>query len=100
MESLRRVRAGEYSIEDAVPLVELLETDNPQQYLRSVDSMFAQYPAMTLTAKQEARCRNGNAFSIALADGTYRVYGQNGEFLALSAVGDNVMSTIKSFFEV
>ena len=100
MESLRRVRAGEYSIEDAVPLAELLETDNPQQYLRSVDSMFAQHPAITLTPKQETRCRNGNAFSIALADGTYRVYGQNGEFLALSAVGDNVMSTIKSFFEV
>lgn len=100
MESLRRVRAGEYSIEDAVPLAELLETDNPQQYLRSVDSMFAQHPAITLTPKQEARCRNGNSFSIALAEGTYRVYGQNSEFLALSTVENGIMSTIKSFFEV
>ena len=100
MESLRRVRAGEYSIEDAVPLAVLLEAENPQQYLRSVDSMFAQHPAITLTAKQEARCRNGNAFSITLADGTYRVYSENGEFLALSSVKDGIMSTIKSFFEV
>ena len=100
MESLRRVRAGEYSIDDAVPLAVLLEAENPQQYLRSVDSMFAQHPAITLTAKQEARCRNGNAFSITLADGTYRVYSENGEFLALSAVKNGVMSTTKSFFEV
>lgn len=100
MESLRRVRAGEYSIDDAVPLAVLLEAENPQQYLRSVDSMFAQHPAITLTAKQEARCRNGNAFSIDLADGTYRVYSKDGEFLALSSVKDGIMSTIKSFFEV
>ena len=100
MESLRRVRAGEYSIEEAVPLEKLLEAENPQQYLRSVDSMFAQHPAVTLTAKQEARCRNGNSFSIALADGTYRVYGQDRSFLALSQVDSGVMSTIKSFFEV
>ena len=100
MESLRRVRAGEYSIEEAVPLEKLLEAENPQQYLLSVDSMFAQHPAVTLTAKQETRCRNGNSFSIALADGTYRVYGQDGAFLALSQVDSGVMSTIKSFFEV
>ena len=100
MESLRRVRAGEYSIEEAVPLEKLLEAENPQQYLLSVDSMFAQHPAVTLTAKQETRCRNGNSFSIALSDGTYRVYGQDGAFLALSQVDSGVMSTIKSFFEV
>ena len=100
MESLRRVRAGEYGIEEAVPLNELLEAENPQEFLRPVDSMFRDYPAVTLTARQEARCRNGNAFSLAMEEGTYRVYGQNGEFLALSQVNNGVMSTIKSFFEV
>ena len=100
MEALRRVQAGEYTIEEAVPLAELLEAENPEQFLRSVDSMFRNHPAITLTVKQEQRCRNGNSFSIALDDGTYRVYGQNGDFLALSRVSDNVMSTIKSFFEV
>ena len=100
MQSLRRVSAGEYTIDEAVTLTDLLETDNPGQFLRPVDSMFRNHPAVTLTAKQETRCRNGNAFSIALADGTYRVYGQNGDFLALSQVKDGMMSTIKSFFEV
>ena len=100
MQSLRRVSAGEYTIDEAVTLTDLLETDNPEQFLRPVDSMFRNHPAVTLTAKQETRCRNGNAFSIALADGTYRVYGQNEDFLALSQVKDGIMSTIKSFFEV
>ena len=100
MESLRRVSAGEYTIDEAVPLAELLEAKNPEKYLRPVDSMFRNYTVITLTAKQEMRCRNGNSFSIALEDGTYRVYGQNGDFLALSRVESGVMSTIKSFFEV
>ena len=100
MESLRRVRAGEYDISVAVPLAELLETQEPEKYLRPVDSMFANYPAVPLTAKQTERCRNGNSFSVTMPDGTYRVYAPNGEFLALSRVGNGVMSTIKSFFEV
>ena len=63
MEALRRVQAGEYGIEDAVPLEQLLESETPEQYLRSLDTMFAHCPAVTLTANQEKRCRNGNPFS-------------------------------------
>ena len=100
MAALRRVTAGEYTIEEAVPLQTLLETEDPEQYLRAVDSMFRNHPAITLTPNQEKRCRNGNSFSIALEPGTYRAYGQNGEFLMLAQVEDGVMSTIKSFFEV
>lgn len=100
MQSLRRICAGAYTTDEAVPLQELLEVAEPEQYLRPVDSLFAGYPALTLTAKQEARCRNGNAFSLRAADGTYRVYGTDDSFLALSRVESGVMSTIKSFFEV
>ena len=100
MAALRRVTAGEYTIEESVPLQTLLETEDPEQYLRPVDSMFRNYPAVTLTEKQELRCRNGNSFSISLPDGTYRAYSKDGEFLMLAKVGDGVMSTIKSFWEV
>ena len=100
MEALRRVRAGEYGIEDAVPLEKLLESETPEQYLRSLDTMFAHCPAVTLTANQEKRCRNGNPFSSPLPPGTYRAYSQSGEFLMLAKVEDSVMTTIKSFFEV
>ena len=100
MAELRRVSAGEYRIEEAVPLQVLLETETPEQYLRPVDSMFRNYPKVVLTPKQETRCRNGNSFSVQMEDGTYRAYGQNGEFLMLAKVENEVMSTIKSFWEV
>lgn len=100
MASLRRVAAGSYTIEDAVPLEKLLETADPQAFLRPVDSMFADCEAVTLTANQEKRCRNGGDFSVKLPEGTYRAYSQTGEFLMLARVSGGVMSTVKSFFEV
>ena len=100
MAALRRVAAGEYTARESVPLQTLLETENPEQYLRPVDSMFRNYPRVTLTPKQETRCRNGNSFSVEMEAGTYRAYGQNGEFLMLAKVEEGIMSTIKSFWEV
>ena len=100
MASLRRVTAGEYTIEESVPLAQLLETEEPEKHLRRVDTMFRNFPAVTLTEKQELRCRNGNSFSVAMEAGTYRAYGRNGEFLMLARVEDGVMSTVKSFWEV
>ena len=100
MAELRRVQAGEYTAEEAVPLQVLLDTDKPEEYLRPVDSMFRNYPAVTLSSNQEKRCRNGNSFSVQMEPGTYRAYSKAGEFLMLAKVEDNIMSTIKSFFEV
>ncbi len=100
MEALRRTSAGEYSIDEAVPLERLLEAENPGQFLRDVDTMFRGFPAVTLTPNQEKRCRCGNSFSLRLPEGTYRAYSQAGGFLMLAKVENGVMSTIKSFFEV
>ena len=100
MQQLRRVTAGEYTIEDAVPLQQLLDAQDPEKYLRGVDTMFRNHPEVTLTANQEKRCRNGNSFSVAMADGLYRAYSQSGEFLMLAKVESGVMSTVKSFFDV
>ena len=100
MASLHRVSAGEYTIAEAVPLQELLDTVEPETYLRGVDTMFRNYPAVTLTANQEKRCRNGNTFSVKLPEGTYRAYSQSGEFLMLANVEAGVMVTVKSFFSI
>ena len=100
MAQLRRVQAGSYTIAEAVPLQTLLETEDPEAYLRPVDTMFPQCPAITLTENQEKRCRNGNAFSVKLPDDTYRAYSASGEFLMLAKVEGGIMSTVKSFFEV
>ncbi len=100
MAQLRRVSAGAYTIGEAVPLPELINSPEPEKYLRPVDSMFIHYPAVTLTPNQEKRCCNGNSFSVTMEDGTYRAYSQTGEFLMLAQVTSGIMSTIKSFFEV
>ena len=100
MESLRRVTAGEYTIQNSVPLQTLIESEDPGQYLIPVDSMFKSYPAVTLTEKQEKCCRNGVAFTTNLEAGTYRVYSASGEFLALSHMVEGKLTTIKSFWLV
>ena len=100
MAELRRVTAGEYTIEESVPLLQLLEEQEPEKWLRNVDTMFRNYEAVTLTTNQEKRCRNGGSFTVSMTDGTYRAYSKDGEFLMLAKVEDGVMSTIKSFWEV
>ena len=100
MESLRRVTAGEYTIQNSVPLQTLIESEDPGQYLLPVDSMFKSHPAVTLTEKQEKCCRNGVAFTTNLEAGTYRVYSASGEFLALSHMVEGKLTTIKSFWLV
>lgn len=99
MAQLRRVQAGAYTIEEAVPLQQLLEMEHPETCLRGIDTLFVSHPAVTLTENQEKRCRNGNTFSISLAEGTYRAYSASGEFLMLAKVKNGVMSTVKSFFD-
>ena len=100
MAELRRTRAGEYDQAVAVSLETLISAENPEIYLQNVDTLFVNHPAVTLTAKQALRCRNGNAFSIDLPEGTYRAYDEKGEFLMLAKVESGVMSTVKSFFAV
>jgi len=100
MAELRRVAAGSYTIAEAIPLAQIVADPAPGQYLQNVDTMFTQYPAVTLTEKQALRTRNGNSFSIDLPAGTYRAYDKDGEFLMLAKVEDGIMSTIKSFFNV
>ena len=100
METLRRTAAGEYTLADSVELDTLLSAERPEDYLRDVDTLFRQYPAVTLTEKQTLRCRNGNSFSIALPEGRYRAYDSQGTFLMLAKVQGGIMETVKSFFDV
>ena len=104
MAELRRVQAGEYTLEGSVPLYDLLKIseagEDVEHLLRPVDSMFASTPKLTLNQKQSRLVRNGNGFVSDAEPGKYRVYSPEGEFLALCKCEDGVMSTIKSFFEV
>ena len=104
MAALRRVEAGEYTLEGSIPLRELLDIsergEDVEHLLRPVDTMFASHEKLSLNEKQARLVKNGNAFAAACADGIYRVYAPDGEFLALCKAEGGSVRTIKSFFEV
>ena len=100
MAALRRTAAGAYTAAQAVPLADILAHPAPESLLLPVDTLFAACPALTLTPAQEKCCRNGASFTLRFAPGRYRLYAENGEFLALGEVRDGRMETVKSFFAI
>lgn len=103
MSSLRRVKAGAFSIEKAHTIDEIQATaDNGglDEIIIPVDRLFSAYPELTVSDTAEKKLRNGNVIKLAAPNGTYRVYTETGGFLLLGEVADNKLKTIKSFFEV
>ena len=98
MATLRRTKAAGFDLSQAVTMEQILAAENPAELLLPVDVYFQDYPALTIQGEPERRCRNGNDFSSAGADGTFRVYGTDGEFLMLGKRQAGVMTTVKSFF--
>ena len=64
-----------------------------------VDSLFREHPAYRIAAAEaERRCRCGNPIRASVPDGTYRVYGGDGAFLALSRCEGGVLTSLRNFF--
>lgn len=90
-----------FSLEQALPLERVLSHSEPHSLLLPVDTYFQDRPPLTLPPALEKKVRNGMAFPLpGTAEGEYRVYGEDGGFLALSQVRQGVLTTVKSFYEV
>ncbi len=105
MSALRRTEAGEFTVDAAHTLDEVIAAANAgeaERLLLPIDTLFSAQPAWRADAAAERRIRCGNDVKAAgLADGEYRVYSaETGEFLMLGRAQSGVMKTIKSFFEV
>ena len=101
MSSLRRASAAGFDGEDAWPLEHVVAAEHPEELLLPVDTLFQDREGLTVSAAVEKKIRNGmTAVMPSLAPGEYRVYAQNGGFLALCQAKDGKLTTIKSFFEV
>lgn len=101
MASLRRTEAAGFTLAQAVTLEEVAaaaEAGTAERLLRPIDTLFQQYPALTVTGRREQLCRNGNPFRLAGEDGIYRVYGADKAFLMLGERKAGQIRTIKSFF--
>ena len=104
MSSLRRTRAGSFTLAQAVTMQQVLDFaagQDPQQLLMPVDAVFAAHPPLIVTLGQAAKLKNGaQVKDWQFQPGEYRVYAEDGEFLLLGRVEGGVLTTIKSFFEV
>ena len=98
MYALRRTMAAGFTADQAVPL-EALQARG-EELLLPTDSLFAGHPILLLKSdKAEKRVRCGNPITLpGTADGTYRVYSQDRQFLCLSQARDGVLTSIKNFF--
>lgn len=103
MSSLRRTAAGVFSIENAHGIEEIqaaAASGDLQKLLLPLDTLFAQYPVLTVNENRTKRLKTGNIINLNAPDGKYRVYSENGEFLLLGEISDGKLKTIKNFFEV
>ena len=103
MDELRRTEAAGFTLEQAVTLEQVAraaEAGTAAELLAPVDTLFGQYPALTVSGRAERLCRNGNPFRQAGEDGLWRVYGEGGDFLMLGRLERGQMRTVKSFFSV
>ena len=99
MAALRRTAAAGFTLEEAVTLEEVQRAG--EALLRPTDSLFRAHPAFTIpTNEQKRRCLCGNPLRADLPDGLYRVYAQDGTFLALSEAKDGTLTSLRNFFSV
>lgn len=98
MYSLRRTMAAGFTLADAVTLEDVREQG--ESLLRPLDSLFAHCPALTVRSPgQEKRVRSGAPVTLpGTADGTYRLYGLEGDLLCLSQARGGELKAIKNFF--
>ena len=85
----------------AEQILAFAQEHDPAELLMPVDALFAQHPALIVTLGQTEKLKHGATIrDWHFADGTYRVYSETGEFLLLGTVKRQVLTTVKSFFEV
>lgn len=103
MSSLRRTRAGAFSVDEAHSLADIeaaAREGRLSDIILPVDTLFASFPKLTVSQSAAKRLKNGNIIKISAEDGDYRVYSDPEEFLLLGRVEGGKLKTIKSFYEV
>ncbi len=96
MTTLRRTSANGFTISECITLSELenaVNNNETEKYVKPIDSCFSCYEKITVTEPQSARFHNGGSLLLErlkkqYAEGLYRVYSPNGEFLGLGEVKD------------
>ena len=95
MTALRRTAAAGYTLEDCITVEEakeLAETGQLSSRILPIETILAAYPAITVSAPQAQRFRNGGALDLvrlkATVEGPVRVYDPDGVCIALGVPAD------------
>lgn len=102
---LRRIRSGIFDIEDSYTAEELLRIKDEgglEKCVKPADSLFSECPAIVVGKAEEKKVKNGARLQKnGLCDGAlYRIYSQDGEFLALSRASGGMLVLEKAFWAV
>jgi tRNA pseudouridine55 synthase len=82
LESLRRLRSGDFGIDEAVPL----DSATPAHVL-PMESLLLEFPSITVEGEEaEDRVRHGNPIPFGGAGLFARIFNKKGEFLAIASV--------------
>ena len=81
LESLRRTQSGEFTIERAVPLARISESD-----FIPMESLLDSWPRIEVSGGDEIKVRHGNQIPGEVGAGLARIFNKKGEFIAVAAV--------------
>lgn len=103
MGSLIRTRSGRFTLQDSYTVQQLEMLAKEGRLLEAateVDMVFEEYPAITITAREEFKVRNGVPIirTESQENERYRIYAQDGSFLCLSQCMDGRLKMLKSFW--
>ena len=101
MSSLRRIKAGVFTIDKAHTLDEIIDAAQSEKIASlalPIDTVLSEYQSVTLSDEHARKCKNGALHKITgLQDGTYRFYGPDNEFLVLGELRSGNFRILKSF---
>ena len=101
---LRRTRANDFEVQDAITLEQLKDLPDINSVLISVDRALSAYASVTVTSAQAVRFRNGGELDLdrvkcSAHSGLCRVYSPDGEFIGLGEITDSALKVKRVFTE-
>lgn len=101
---LERIKSGifdtksSYTVEE---LLELKESGKLSECMHPTDSVFSDYPKITVVPRDEGKVKNGRKIhSKGIEEGRfYRIYAQSGEFLSVSRAEGEMLVLEKAFWQ-
>jgi len=105
MTDLKRVKSGNFSIENAYTIEELEKMEGVEQLLLPIEAAFLDYPKIIVEPDIERLIKNGIIINLTRAnikneyeDGLIRIYNNENDFFALMRLENGMLRLIKSFF--